>query len=72
MDDEIEGLCWAIPLFQRELKGPLHVDSPNPRALEVAFKIHKGRALLNSVTGEKSSLETMLPVIREFRPPKPS
>ncbi len=68
MDGEIEGLRWAIPILQRELSIPLSIDTPNPRAMEVALKIHKGRALLNSVTGEKSSLETMLPIIREFKP----
>ena len=68
MDGEIEGLRWAIPLLQCELKIPLSIDTPNPRAMEAALKIHKGRALLNSVTGEKSSLEAMLPIIREFKP----
>ncbi|MGZ5498200.1 MAG: dihydropteroate synthase [Candidatus Aminicenantales bacterium] len=63
---------WAIPLLQCELKIPLSIDSPNPRAMEAALKIHKGRALLNSVTGEKSSLDSILPIIREFKPPKPS
>lgn len=72
MDDEIEGLRWAIPLLQYDLSIPLSIDTPNPRTMEAALKIHKERGLLNSVTGEKSSLETMLPIIREFKPPKPS
>ena len=68
MDGEIEELRWAIPLLQGESKIPLSIDTPNPKAMEAALKIHKGRALLNSVTGEKSSLEAMLPIIREFKP----
>jgi len=68
MDDEIEGLRWAIPLLQRELSVPLSIDTPNPKAMEAALKIHKGRALLNSVTAEKSSLDSLLPIIREFKP----
>jgi len=68
MDDEIEGLRWAIPLLQHELTVPLSIDTPNPKAMEAALKIHKGRALLNSVTGERTSLETLLPLIREFKP----
>ena len=68
MEGEIEGLRWAIPLIQRELSVPLSIDTPNPKAMEAALKIHKGRALLNSVTGEKSSLDSMLPLIREFKP----
>lgn len=68
MDGEIEGFRWTIPLLQCELKIPLSIDTPNPRAMEAALKIHKGRALLNSVTGEKSSLDAILPIIREFKP----
>jgi len=68
MDGEAEGLCWAIPLLQRDLNIPLSIDTPNPRAMEAALKIHRGRALLNSVTGEKSSLDALLPIIREFKP----
>jgi cobalamin-dependent methionine synthase I len=68
MDGEIEGLHWAIPLLQSEVKIPLSVDTPNPKAMEAALKIHKGRALLNSVTGERSSLDMLLPIIREFKP----
>jgi len=68
MDGEIGGLCWAIPLLQSESNVPLSIDTPNPRAMEAALKIHKGRALLNSVTGEKSSLDALLPIICEFKP----
>jgi cobalamin-dependent methionine synthase I len=68
MDGEIEGLRWAIPLLQCELKIPLSIDTPNPKAMEAALKIHKGRALLNSITGEKSSLDALLPIVREFKP----
>jgi cobalamin-dependent methionine synthase I len=31
MDGEIEGLRWAIPLLQSELKIPLSIDTPNPQ-----------------------------------------
>lgn len=68
MDREVEGLRWAVPLIQREVKVPLAIDTPNPKAMEAGLQIHKGRALLNSITGEKSCLEALLPLIREFKP----
>jgi len=68
MDGEVDGLCWAIPLLQRELSVPLAIDTPNPKAMAAALKIHKGRALLNSLTGAQSSLDALLPIIREFKP----
>jgi len=68
MDGEIDGLCWAIPFLQRELNVPLSIDTPNPKAMAAALKIYQGRALLNSLTGATSSLDALLPIIREFKP----
>ncbi len=68
LEGEVEGRRWAIPLLQHELTVPLSIDTVNPKAMEEGLKIHKGRALLNSVTGEKSSLDALLPLIREFKP----
>jgi 5-methyltetrahydrofolate--homocysteine methyltransferase len=68
MDDEVEGLRWAIPLLQRKIAIPLSIDTPNPKAMEAGLKVHKGRALLNSITAEKCSLDALLPLVREFKP----
>lgn len=68
MEEEIGVLLWAIPLIQRVVKAPLALDTPNPEAMEAALKIHRGRALLNSLSGDKASLEVMVPLIRRFRP----
>ena len=45
---------------------PLCIDTANPKALEVALKFYKGKALVNSVTGEKDKLETVLPLIKQY------
>jgi cobalamin-dependent methionine synthase I len=68
MDKEIDTLLWAIPVVQRMVKAPLALDTPNPEAMEAALKIHQGRALLNSLSGDSASLEAMVPLIRRFRP----
>jgi 5-methyltetrahydrofolate--homocysteine methyltransferase len=68
MDGEIEGLGWAIPLLQRNLGITLSIDTPNPKAMEAGLKVHKGRALLNSITAEKCSLDALFPLVREFKP----
>ena len=68
MDKEIATLLWAIPEIQRAVKTPLALDTPNPEAMEAALKIHQGRALLNSLSGESASLNAMVPLIRRFRP----
>jgi 5-methyltetrahydrofolate--homocysteine methyltransferase len=68
MDKEIEAICWAVPLIQRAVKTPLALDTPNPDAMEAAIKIHQGRALLNSLSGERAALDALLPLIKRYRP----
>ena len=68
MDQEKDSLCWAIPLLQRAVKVPLALDTPNPDAMEAALKIHQGRALLNSLSGDSAALEAMVPLIGRYRP----
>jgi len=45
---------------------PLCIDTANVKALEVALRVYKGKALVNSVNGEKSKLEAVLPLIKEY------
>ncbi|HUU39213.1 MAG TPA: dihydropteroate synthase [Candidatus Desulfaltia sp.] len=68
MDGEIEALRWAIPLLQKSVNVPLALDTPNPETMTEALKIHQGRPLLNSLTGESRCLEALLPLVREFKP----
>ncbi len=68
LDKEIETLRWAIPLLQLALRTPLSLDTPDPRAMEEALRLHRGRALLNSLTGEDEKIRSLVPLIRQFRP----
>ncbi len=69
LDREIEILQWAIPLLQAQLNVPLSIDTPNPEAMEQALGIcNKVRPLMNSLTGETKNIQTLLPLIREFKP----
>lgn len=44
---------------------PLCIDTDNLKALEAALKVYKGKALVNSVTGEERSLQSVLPLVKE-------
>jgi cobalamin-dependent methionine synthase I len=68
IDEEIETLRWAIPLLQKELAVPLSIDTPSPEAMEEGLSLHKGQALLNSLTGEPERIRTFLPLIKEHKP----
>ncbi len=45
---------------------PLCLDSPNPKAIEAALKVAGGKCLINSVNGEEKSLNTLLPIAKEY------
>lgn len=45
---------------------PLCIDTANPKALEAALKLYQGKPLVNSVNGEEKSLESVLPLVKEY------
>jgi len=66
LTDEPKLLATAIKVVQSVTDVPLVIDSSIIGALEAGLKIYEGRALVNSVTGEEESLETVLPLVKEF------
>ena len=45
---------------------PLAIDTTDHAALEAALKAYPGRALINSVSGERASLEAVLPLAARY------
>jgi len=45
---------------------PLCIDTADDEALETALSIYEGKALINSVNGEKERLESVLPLVKEY------
>lgn len=68
LEDEIDALLWAIPLIQNEINISLCLDTPNIKAMEKALETHQGKAILNSITGEKDKIRDYLPLIKKFKP----
>jgi len=64
--DEPAILAEAIRQVQAVVDVPLSIDSSVLAALEVGLKAYKGKALVNSVTGEDERLEATLPLIAEY------
>ncbi len=64
--DEREILPEAIRIVMEAVDVPISVDSANPEAIEEALKVYRGKAIVNSVTGEKKSLEAVLPIAKKF------
>jgi 5-methyltetrahydrofolate--homocysteine methyltransferase len=63
--DETALLPKAVQAVMETIDTPLCIDSSNPDALEAALKVHKGKPLVNSVTGEEHSLKRILPLIKK-------
>ncbi len=64
--DEPRVLQEAITAISEVTDLPLCIDSALPKALEAALKVYKGKALVNSVNGERDRLEKILPLIKEY------
>ena len=64
--DEVEVLSWLVEIVQEVVDVPLCIDSPDSKAVEAALKLHKGQALVNSITMEKDRFDELLPIIREY------
>lgn len=64
--DELVLLPEVVKLISGTVDVPLCIDSANPEALAAALKVYEGKALVNSVTGEEKSLQSVLPVVKEY------
>lgn len=64
--DETVLLPEAVQAVMDTVDVPLCIDSSKPKALEAALKVYKGKPLINSVTGQESSLVEVLPLVKEF------
>src|SRR5499426_4489281 len=64
--DEPAILAKAVQLVQSITDVPLSIDSSIVKALEAGLAVYKGKALVNSVTGEEERLESVLPLIKKY------
>ena len=63
--DEVALLPEVVQALMEAVEVPLCLDSANPEALAAALKVYKGKALVNSVSGEEESLAAVLPLVKE-------
>ncbi|SMC45910.1 methyltetrahydrofolate cobalamin methyltransferase [Sporomusa malonica] len=60
---EADYLKWLVTLVQEAVDGPCCIDSPDPKAIEAALEVHKGPAMLNSISLEKERYEAFIPMV---------
>jgi 5-methyltetrahydrofolate--homocysteine methyltransferase len=65
-DAEPETLAWLVDTVQSSVDVPLCVDSPNPHALTRALAVHRGKPMINSISGERARYEQVLPMVKQY------
>ena len=60
---EVEYLKWLVSSVQAVVDAPCSIDSPDPKAIEAALQLHKGTAMINSISLEKERYESLLPIV---------
>ncbi|MDR3599085.1 MAG: methyltetrahydrofolate cobalamin methyltransferase [Desulfosporosinus sp.] len=60
---EPEYLKWLVKSVQGVVDCPCCIDSPDPKAIEEALSVHKGVAMINSISLEKARYDALIPVI---------
>ena len=64
VDKEVDYLKWLVQVSQEATETPCAIDSPDPRAIEAALGVHKGTAMINSISLEKDRYTNLLPIVR--------
>jgi 5-methyltetrahydrofolate--homocysteine methyltransferase len=64
LTDEAELLAKAITMVQGLTDLPICIDSSVVEALEAGLAVYQGKALVNSVTGERERLDAILPLVK--------
>ncbi len=60
---EVGYLTWLVETVQAAIDKPCSIDSPDPRAIEAALAVHKGTAMINSISLEKERYDALLPIV---------
>lgn len=61
-----ELMEWLVNTVQEVVDVPLCLDTTNAEAMEAGLKVHKGRALINSASGEQSRLKSMVDLASKY------
>jgi len=63
--DEPAAMEWLVKTVQEAADLPLCIDSANYKALAAGLKVHRGKAMINSISGEPERYRHVLPLIKE-------
>lgn len=64
--DEKATMVKTVKAIQGVTDLPLQIDSTVPEVIEAALRVYNGKAIVNSVNGELSSMEKILPTVKKY------
>lgn len=65
-NNEVEDMEWMVRIVQEVVDVPLCIDSVDPITIKRGLQIHKGKAMLNSISMETSLIKGMIPLAKEY------
>jgi len=63
LGEEVKYLKWLVQLVQEVTDAPCCIDSPEPKAVEAVLAVHKGTAMINSISLERERYQALLPLV---------
>ena len=64
--DEKEMMLKAVDAVSNLVDLPLQIDSSDPEVIEAVLRQYNGKPIINSVNGEKGSMDRILPIARKY------
>ena len=64
--DEKEMMDRVLFELQSVIDLPLQIDSSSPQVLESALRAYNGKAMINSVSGKRESMEAVFPLVAKY------
>ncbi len=64
--DEVKMLTSSVTELQAIIDLPLQIDTSDASAMEAALRRYNGKAMINSVSGKKESMESVFPLAKKY------
>lgn len=64
--DGPEMMTWLVETIQEVVDLPLFLDTTNVEAIEAGLKVHKGQAVINSISCRPERIDALFPIAKRY------
>lgn len=64
--DGPEIMEWVVRTVQEVIELPLSLDTTNIEAMEAGLKVHRGKALINSISARPERMNALMPLAKKY------